>query len=149
MRNNLVNPHITFNGTCEEAFNFYKSIFGGEFKVLSRFKDMPVMEECPIADEDKERIMHIALPISKETILMGNDTHSIHKDSYVNGNSFSLSLMANSKEEVDRLFGALLSQGGSLIVPLHNTFFGMYFGMVKDQFDITWFITFEENNRYQ
>jgi len=144
---NFVNPHITFNGNCEEAFNFYKSIFGGEFKVLSRFKDMPDMPECVVADEDKERIMHIALPISKKTILMGNDTHGIFKESYVSGNNFSLSLMTGSREELDKLFSAL-GQGGEILVPLHDTFFGMYFGMVKDKFGVTWFLTFEENNRY-
>jgi PhnB protein len=144
MTTNLVNPHITFNGTCEEAFNFYKSIFGGEFNIVSRFKDCPPMEGFSIDEEEKERIMHMSLPISKETVLMGNDTHGIYKDSYVAGNNFFLAINACCKEEVDRFFGAL-GEGGAVIVPAHDTFWGAYFGMVKDKFGVTWTITFQEN----
>ena len=109
-----VNVYLTFNGNTEEAFNFYKSVFGGDFTYLGRFKDMPADENCPPPSEDEgNRIMHVSLPISKETILMGSDSTSFSGD-VTFGNNFSVSINTNSKEEADKLanvhFGGRLGQ---------------------------------------
>ena len=100
-----INPYINFNGNCLEAFNFYKSVFGGDFPYIGKFKDMP--SEHPISESDKEKIMHISLPISKETILMGSDTTEGFGGKVLGGNNFSISINAESEEEAKRIFNGL------------------------------------------
>jgi len=141
-----INTYLTFNGNCEEAFTFYKSIFGGEFAHIGRFKDMPENPEFPISESEKERIMHVSLPISKETVLMGSDTGGEWASKYVQGNNFSLSINADSKQEADRLFNEL-SIDGHVIMPMGNTFWDSYFGNFKDKFGINWMVSFYEPNR--
>lgn len=134
-----VNIYLTFNGNTEEVFNFYKSVFGGEFSYFSRFKDMPPAEDCPpLSDEEGNRVMHVSLPISKETVLMASDTTSYRGDVTI-GTNFSISINADSTEEADRLFSDL-SKDGEVIMPMQKTFWGAYFGMFKDKFGIQWMI---------
>lgn len=136
-----LNPYLTFDGNCEEAFNFYKSVFGGEFPYLGRFKDMPSKD--PIPDSEKEKIMHVSLPISKECILMGSDSSAAFGKATVIGNNISLSVNAGSKAEADKLFNGL-SGGGKITMPLNDTFWGAYFGMLTDKFGIHWMVNFDK-----
>ena len=138
-----VNVYLTFNGNCEEAFNFYKSVFGGEFPYLGRYKDMPAEDGKKTASEDAEKIMHVSLPISKETMLMGSDTGGDWAANYSQGNNFSISISTDTKEEADRLFNGL-SAGGTVNMPMNKTFWGDYFGMFTDKFGINWMVSFNE-----
>jgi len=106
-----VNVYLTFNGNCEEAFNFYKSVFGGEFPYIGRYKDMPPQEGQKMDNKDAEKIMHVSLAISKETVLMGSDTGGEWASSYSQGNNFSISINTDKKSEADRLFNGLSSGG--------------------------------------
>ena len=138
-----VNAYLTFNGNCLEAFNFYKSVFGGEFPYIGRYKDSPADVNHPILPDEEDRIMHVSLPISAETMLMGCDTGGEWTSSFVQGNNCSLSLSADSKESADRLFNSL-SAGGKVTMPMASTFWGDYFGMFTDQFGINWMVSFNE-----
>lgn len=135
-----LNPYINFLGKTEEAFNFYKSVFGGEFKVLQKFKDTPM--GASMSDEDKEKIMHVSLPIGKDDTLMGTDEMEATDKEFVKGNNFSLSLHPDSKEEADKLFSGL-SEGGEIEVPLEDAMWGAYFGMFKDKFGMRWMVNYE------
>ncbi|HMK05706.1 MAG TPA: VOC family protein [Ferruginibacter sp.] len=142
-----VNAYLTFNGNCEEAFNFYKSVFGGEFPYLGRFKDMPPQEGAKaVPPEHGERIMHVSLPVSKETMLMGSDTGGEWSAGFKAGNNFSISISADSKEEADKIFNGL-SAGGTVTMPMASTFWGDYFGMFNDKFGISWMMSFKENQK--
>ena len=139
-----VNPYLTFNGNCEEAFTFYQSVFGGSFPYLGKFKDMPPMEGCPsISEADGNKIMHVSLPISKETILMGSDTSEAFGNATVPGNNFSISINTDSREEADKLFAGL-SADGQVTMPMNTTFWGSYFGMFTDKFGIQWMVNHDE-----
>jgi PhnB protein len=111
-----VNVYLTFNGNCEEAFNFYKSVFGGEFPYIGRYKDMPPQDGQKMDNKDAEKIMHVSLAISKETVLMGSDTGGEWASSYSQGNNFSISINTDKKAEADRLFNGL-SSGGQVTCP--------------------------------
>ncbi|MEO1050604.1 MAG: VOC family protein [Bacteroidota bacterium] len=135
-----VNVYITFPGNCKEAFDFYKSVFGGEYPYVGTFSEMPPQDGIPpISDSDKDKIMHMSLPISNETILMGSDTVEGFGDPPVVGNNFSISVSTDSKEEADRIFGEL-SVGGNVVMPMADTFWGSYFGMFTDKFGINWMV---------
>lgn len=136
-----VNTYLTFNGNCRKAFEFYRSIFGGEFSSISTFGEMPTQEGYKMSKNDTNKIMHVALPISKETALMGSDT-SENYDKATFGDNFSISIQTDTKEEADRLFNAL-SEKGKKTMPMDHTFWGSYFGMLKDQFGINWMVSFE------
>jgi PhnB protein len=136
-----VNIYLNFNGNCEEAFNFYKSVFGGEFSYFSRFDELPPSEEHEIPEEAKKQILHITLPISAETSLMGSDTGSM-SPAVTFGNNFSVSVDAKSAEEADAFF-AKLAEGGTVIMPIGKTFWGAYFGMCTDRFGVNWMVSFE------
>ncbi len=140
-----LNPYVTFPGNCEEAFNYYKSVFGGEFIGVNRFSEMPPQEGMPIPEEMMNKIMHISLPISKESILMGSDTGGDWGKGTVYGNNISLSITADSKEQADHLFNGL-SQG-KVTMPMNKTFWGEYFGMCTDQFKTGWMISFREEEK--
>ncbi|GGF62499.1 VOC family protein [Wenyingzhuangia marina] len=136
-----VNTYLNFNGNCEEAFNFYKSIFGGEFNYVGRFSEMPEGGGFEVPESFKNKIMHIGLSIGN-TLLMGSDT--IEGDwapPFVQGNNFSISIHTESKEEADKLFQSL-SVGGQITMPMDNTFWGDYFGMFTDKFGINWMVNF-------
>jgi PhnB protein len=137
----IVNIYLTFNGNCEAAFNFYKSVFGGEFPYMGRFKDMPPGEDGgKLNAEDAERIMHVSLPISKETMLMGSDTGGEWGAGYLQGNNFTISITAASREEADKLFNGL-SAGGKVTMPLAKTFWSECFGTFTDKFGINWMVS--------
>lgn len=137
-----INVYLNFDGDCEAAFNFYKSVFGGEFTYIGKFKDMPSQEGMSLLSEDEgNRVMHVALPISKETILMGSDTGGEWASSFKQGNNFSISISADSKDNADLLFSGL-SDGGQVTMPMADTFWGDYFGMFVDKFGINWMISY-------
>ncbi|MGE5355249.1 MAG: VOC family protein [Deltaproteobacteria bacterium] len=137
-----VNPYLNFNGNCEEAFNFYKSVFGGEFTYLGRFNEMPMQEGMPpLPENEGNRIMHVTLPIGGDTVLMGSDTISISGNVSI-GNNISMSVNASSREEADSLFSRL-SEGGKIIMPLSDTFWNAYFGIFTDKFGINWMVNFD------
>lgn len=139
----LINPHINFNGNAEEAFNFYKSIFGGDFLKIIRFKDIAT-DEHPIPKDEAENIMHIALPIGSNT-LMGNDVPQFMGRVNENENRSKIAITAESNEEADKLFKGL-SAGGN--VEVHNAAppNGPYFAMFRDKFGIEWMINFEQQS---
>ena len=141
-----INTYLNFNGNCEEAFNFYKSVFGGEFAHIGKFKDMPEDPRYPVSEADKEKVMHISFPISKESVLMGSDTGGEWAASYKQGNNFSISINTDSKEEADRLFEGL-SKNGKVIMPMNKTFWESYFGMFTDKFGVNWMVSFDDVNR--
>ncbi len=140
-----INTYLNFNGNCEKAFTFYKSVFGGEFTFLSHFSNMPESDDYKVPESDKNKVMHVALPIGS-TVLMGSDTGGDWAPTFVQGNNFSVSITADSKEEADKLFG-LLATGGKITTPLHLSFWGDYFGMITDQFGINWMMSFNEQAR--
>ena len=137
-----LNPYLSFKGTCEEAFNFYKSVFGSEFLYLGRFRDMPENPDYPIEESDKEKIMHISLPISNETVLYGCDTTLVNDKSIVSDKNISLSIETDSMDEATRIFKGL-SDGGIVTMPLDKTFWDAYFGMFTDKFGINWMVNYE------
>lgn len=139
-----VNPYLTFNGNCEEAFTFYKSVFGGDFPYVGRFKEMPPIEGMNVPESEGEKIMHVSLPISKETTLMGSDSSEAFGKATVIGNNFSISITAESEAEADKLFGAI-SEGGTITMPLAKTFWQSYFGMCTDKFGINWIMSYDYN----
>ena len=138
-----VNIYLTFNGNCEDAFNFYKSVFGGTFQYIGKFKEMPPQEGSkPMSAEEGEKIMHVSLPISKETMVMGSDTGGEWASGFSQGNNFSISINTDSKEEAGRLFNEL-SAGGNVTMPMSETFWSPYFGMLTDKFGINWMVSFD------
>ena len=137
-----LNPYLCFKGTCEEAFNFYKSVFGNEFLFVGRFKDMPENKNYPVSESEKEKIMHISLPISKETVLYGCDITQAFENSDMVGSNISLSIETDSIEEATRIFNGL-SSGGNITMPLDKTFWDAYFGMFTDKFGINWMVNYD------
>jgi PhnB protein len=136
----LINPHINFNGNAEEAFNFYKSVFGGEFSKIIRFKDIS-SAEFPVAENEANKIMHIALPIGKN-ILMANDVPESMGQVNENENRSKISISAESREEADKLFNGL-SEGGKVEMPIEDSPWGSYFGMFRDKYGIEWMVDFD------
>ena len=134
-----INPHINFNGNAEEAFNFYKSVFGGEFSKVIRLKELS-SPEFPVAEHDADKIMHIALPIGAN-ILMGNDVPTGMGEVSENENRSKISISTESREEADKLFTGL-SSGGNVEMPMDDSPWGSYFGMFRDKFGIEWMIEY-------
>lgn len=134
-----IHPHINFNGNAQDAFDFYKSVFGGEFQMIVRFKDM-ASAEFPVAEEEAEKIMHIALPIGANR-LMGNDVPGFMGTVNEMENRSKIVIHPDSKDEADALFNGL-SAGGSIEVPISDSPWGSYFGMFRDKFGIEWIVDF-------
>lgn len=138
-----VHTYLTFNGNCEAAFNFYKSVFRGEFEYIGKFKDMPPAEgQPPVSEADAEKIMHVSLPIGNGSSLFGSDTSEAFGGNVTFGSNFSISINADNKDEADKLFNGL-SEGGNVIMPMGDTFWGAYFGMFVDKFGINWMVNFD------
>ena len=137
-----LNPYLVFKGNCEEAFNFYKAAFGKDFRYIGRYKDMPQPDRKNFAPGADEKIMHVSLPISTETILMGCDIIETAEQPIIEGNNFSLSITTDSGEKADRLFHEL-STGGHIKMPMTQTFWGAYFGTFTDKFGINWTLSFD------
>lgn len=136
----IINPSINFNGNAQEAFNFYKSIFGGEFTKIIRFKDMP-NKEYPMPEHEANKIMHITLPIGNNT-LIGNDVPEFMGTVNENENRSKISISTESRQEADDLFD-WLSVGATIEVPISDSPWGSYFGMLRDKYGIEWMIDFD------
>jgi len=134
-----LNTYLNFQGNTEEVFNFYKSVFGGEFSMLQRFKDTPFGQQ--MSDSEKEMIMHIALPVGKTSVLMATDALESMGQTLSNGNNSSISIHAESEEEANKLFNGL-SEGGKVTMPLEKAFWGDYFGMFNDKYGIQWMVSY-------
>lgn len=134
-----LHPYLNFNDTCEAAFNLYKSVFGGEFATLVRFSDVPGEHPPPVEDADK--IMHVALPVGNNGMLMGSDRPG-HMGKTSFGDSVTISITADSEEEAKKLFEGL-SAGGSVTMPLGKQFWGALFGMLTDKYGIHWMVNYD------
>ena len=137
----LINPHVNFNGNAEEAFTFYKSVFGGEFAKIIRFKDL-ASPGFPVSEKEENKIMHIALPIGKCNMLIGNDVPEILGTTNENENRSKIAISAESREEADRLFNGL-SAGGQIEGPIADSSWGAYFGCFRDKYGIEWIVEFD------
>ena len=149
---NIVNPYLNFAGKTEEAFNFYKSVFGGEFSRVSRFSDIPeqngpddVKDQIThkIPEDVKNQIMHIALPLGKNNFLMGSDAPESMGFKVSVGNNIHISIHAESREEADKLFNGL-SEGGKVEMAMQDMFWGDYFGNFSDKYGVNWMISFTQ-----
>jgi PhnB protein len=143
-----INPYINFQGQTEEAFNFYQSVFGGDFAAVMRFAEMPGCDEAyehELSAEDKDKIMHIALPVGNNgDVLMGTDALESQGQTLTEGNNFSIAVSPDNRDETERIFAGL-ADGGSVEMPLSDTFWGAYFGMLKDKYGVRWMINYDQN----
>jgi len=135
-----LNVYLNFPGNAEEAFNFYKTVFGGEFSAVVRFKDMPMPGEH-LRKEDENKIMHIGLPVGKGDVLMASDSLESLGQKLVQGNNVYISVHPDGKEEADRIFKALAA-GGAIEMPIADQPWGDYYGSLKDKFGILWMVNF-------
>ena len=134
------NPYLNFEGNTEEAFNFYKSVFGGEFAALIRFGDFPD-NTMGVADADISKIAHVALPLGSDNMLMGTDVVDTMPTKLYIGNNFYITLTPESAEEADALFDAL-SEGGTIEMPLQKTEWAEKHGSCADKFGVQWMIDY-------
>jgi len=134
-----MHPYLNFDGQAEEAFNFYKSVFGGEFAALMKFADMPDSDQVP--ENERNRVMHVALPIKEHIILMASDCMPSAGHIIKVGNNMYINVATESREEADRIFTGL-SAGGKIEMPMQDMFWGDYFGSFADKFGIQWMINF-------
>lgn len=139
-----LNPYLNFNGNTEEVFNFYKSVFGGEFAMVMRFGDTPGCENMP--ETEKNGIMHIALPIGNN-VIMGTDVPK-SMEQVTMGTNMSISVSVGSREEADRVYNGL-SAGGKATMPMDDMFWGDYYGMLTDKFGIQWMVSFSTKHTPQ
>ncbi len=135
-----INPYINFNGNAEEAFTFYKSVFGGEFGKIIRFKDI-ASAEFPVPEHEANKIMRIVLPIGKN-VLIANDVPEIMGRVNEQENRSKISISADSREDADRVFNGL-SEGGTIEMPMSDSPWGSSFGMLRDKFGIEWTVEFD------
>lgn len=137
-----LNPYLNFDNNCEEAFNFYKSVFGGEFLYIGRYSDLADVEgEEPMAESDGNKIMHVSLPVGENNILMGSDTPT-GSGSPTTGNNMYVSVNVDTVEEANRIYNGL-SDGGEILMPMEKTFFAAAFGMFVDKFGVRWMVNCE------
>jgi PhnB protein len=137
----ILNTYLNFQGNAEEAFNFYKSVFGGEFSAIIRFKDMPAAGKVAPGEEDK--LMHVALPVGNGNTLMATDLLESHGHTLKTGNNYTISLSPASMDEANHFFNGL-SAGGKVMVPLKKEMWGAYFGMFFDKFGVQWMVNYDE-----
>jgi PhnB protein len=142
----LINPHINFNGNAEEAFNFYRSVFGGAITKIIRFKELSSPEH-PIAESEANKIMHIALPIGN-SVLMANDVPDFLGRVNENENRSKIFVTAESREEADKIFNGL-SAGGTVEMPISDSPWGSYFAMFRDKYGIEWMVEFDQKDKGQ
>jgi PhnB protein len=135
-----INPYINFNGNAEEAFTFYKSVFGGEFGKITRFKDI-ASAEFPVAEKEANKIMRITLPIGKN-MLIANDVPEMMGRVNENENRSKIAVSAESREEAEKLFNGL-SEGGTVEMPMDKSPWGTYFAMFRDKYGIEWTVEFD------
>ena len=137
-----LNIYLNFPGNAEEAFNFYKSVFGGEFRALIRLKDMP-MPGQKLRKEDENKLMHIALPVGKDDVLMASDALESHGQKLTPGDNAFIMVQPDSREEADRIFKAL-SVGGKIEMPMADQPWGDYYGSFTDKFGIGWMVDYSK-----
>jgi PhnB protein len=135
-----LNIYLNFSGNAEDAFKFYKSVFGGEFGNVTRFKDMP-MQGVSIPKADENKLMHISLPVGRDDVLMASDVLPSLGHKLIQGNNVSISIFPDSKEEADRLFKGL-SAGGKIEMPIANQPWGDYYGGFTDKFGVKWMVDY-------
>ena len=135
-----LNTYLNFNGDCRAAFEFYRSVFGGDFTFLVTFADGPP-ELPPLSDAEKGLIMHISLPVG-DSVLMGNDCIAAFGPPATMGDNFAISIGADSRDETDRLVNGL-AKGGAVLMPPDDMFWGAYFGMCRDRFGVSWMVSYE------
>lgn len=136
-----ISPYLNFDGNTEDAFRFYKSVFGGEFSGFQRFKDIP--SDVPSPESEGNRVMHVALPIGNGNVLMGSDRPSLFGPG-TRGDNFYISLQTDTEDEAKVKFTSL-SDGGKIIMPLEKAFWGDLFGMLTDKFGIQWMVIYDYN----
>jgi PhnB protein len=137
-----LHTYLNFAGNAQEAFDFYKSVFGGDFSSVVRFRDLP-MEGVTIPEDDQDKMMHISLPIGEDNILMASDALESLGQQLVQGNNVYISVQPTSREEADRIFTAL-SEGGDIEMPIADQVWGDYFGSLKDKFGVLWMVNYGE-----
>ena len=137
-----LNIYLTFDGNCREVFEFYRSVFGGEFSIVQTFGDGP--PDMGVPEDELDRIMHVSFPIGS-SVLLGSDTVTGFGPPGVKGDNFSVSCATQSREETDELF-AKISEGGTVTMPLANMFWGSYFGTCTDKFGIKWQFNWEQGS---
>ena len=133
-------PYLNFDGNAREAMEFYRSVFGGEFSSAVPFREFPV-EGLTISDEDQDKLMHIALPIGEDEVLMASDTLPSLGQKLVQGNNNYITIVPADRDEADRLFNAL-SEGGEVEMPIGDQAWGDYFGSFKDKFGVMWMVNY-------
>lgn len=133
-----LNSYLHFDDNCREAFEFYRSLFGGEFDLILTFAEGPA-DMPPLPENEQNRIMHVSLPVGGG-VLMGSDSCSAFGGPPAVGNNFSISVSADSREETERLFAGL-SDGGKVEMEPQDMFWGSYFGMCTDRFGINWMVS--------
>ena len=134
-----LNTYLFFDGNCREAFELYRSVFGGEYQILQTFGDGP--PDMNVAEEEKDLVMHVSLPVGAG-VLMGSDSASAFGPPPVQGTNFAISIDADSREHCDEIF-AKLSEGGAVTMPMQETFWGAYFGSWTDRFGVGWMISYQ------
>ena len=134
----MLNTYLTFDGNCREAFEHYRSVFGGEFSIVSTYDAAPA--DLGVPEAERDRIMHVSLPVG-DSVLMGSDCCSVMGPPPTAGNNFTIAIEGESKAHCDQVFAAL-SEGGRVITPLGEMFWGAYYGMWTDRFGINWLINF-------
>ncbi len=137
-----INPYINFNGNAEEAFKFYKSVFGGDFSSIVRFKDLK-SEDFPVPEDEEDKIMRIVLPIGGNN-LIANDVPASMGPVSENENRSKISVSTNSREEAERIFAGL-SAGATVEMPLGDSPWGSYFGMFRDKYGIEWTVEYNQS----
>ncbi len=138
-----VNIYLTFDGNCKEAFDFYRSVLGGEFSYVGTFREMPSHEGMPpLPEKDLDKIMHISLRINDNSTIFGSDSGGEWASDVKQGNNFSISVNTNTEEEAKKIFDGLAA-GGRVNMPLEKTFWQAYFGMLQDKFGVNWMINCE------
>ena len=138
-----INPYLNFDGNAEEAFNFYKSVFGSEIEMIMRYKDAP--PEHQMGETNGEKIMHISLPIGKNNMLMASDTPAMYGKT-IFGTNFSITVSTDSEAEAEKIFNGL-SAGGKITMGLEKAFWGSYFGMLTDKFGVNWMVSYDYNQQ--
>ena len=138
----MINIYLNFGGNCREVFEYYRSVFGGEFAIMQTFRDGPPDMDMGVPEEELDNVMHVSYPIG-DSVLMGSDVPSGFGMTHEPGNNFSISLSPQSREEADSLF-AKLSDGGAVGMPMGDMFWGSYFGACVDKFGIPWQINYEQ-----
>jgi PhnB protein len=137
-----INPYLNFMGNTEDAMNFYKSIFGGEFTAFQRFNESPGHDKMP--KKEQTMVMHASLPLGPHNTLMATDTLESMGMELTIGNNFYMSVNTESEAETDKLFNGL-AEGGKIEMPVNQTFWGAYCGMCRDKFGIQWMISYDKS----